>query len=111
MREGRWAVGATFAFSAGGDQANWMVGLRSWLLFEQNMPCNAAHRALSPLCSNARYLYEWAVALFVTAIVTFNLRGRCSLGSLIALAAFVSGCAFLTRISHPDVRFFPLISP
>jgi len=97
VREGRWAVGATFAFSAGGDQANWMVGLRSWLLFEQNMPCDAAHRALSPLCSNARYLYEWAVALFVTAIVTFNLRGRCSLGSLIALAAFVSGCAFLTQ--------------
>lgn len=102
LREHRWAIGAPFAFSAGGDQANWMVGLRSWLLFEQNMPCDAPHRALSPLCSNARYLYEWAVALFVTAIVTFNLRGRCSLGSLIALAAFVSGCAFPNHALLPS---------
>lgn len=65
-------MGAPFAYGAGGATSNWLVGLRGWLLATQNMPCGAPHRMLSPLCSNARYLYEWYARLKLRFVLTIT---------------------------------------
>jgi hypothetical protein len=65
------------------------VGTRDWLL-EFDKSCSQSNM-FAPTCSLSRWLYEWATAVFTSALITSAAADRCSLVGLMGIAAAVSG--------------------
>eukprot|EP00959_Pyramimonas_sp_CCMP1952_P394368 8263469-Pyramimonas_sp.AAC.1 len=65
------------------------VGTRDWLL-QFDKSCSIS-KMFGPTCSHARWLYEWATALFTTGLVTAATADRCTLGGLMIIAMALAG--------------------